>query len=192
LPRTNFHLYEENEFTQRLWGRIKLETASSLYYFEKDSKTQSLIHNLKYKGKQKVGVILGQVLGKSLRTSPLYKDIDLIIPIPLHRRKEIERGFNQSAVFAQGLSDTMGVPWKKDLLIRTEYTSTQTKKSRRERFDNVLQAFQILQPKQIEGKHILLVDDVLTTGATLEAGAIKILEVPNTRVSLATIAFAVN
>ena len=192
LPRTDFHLQKENEFTQRLLGRIHLETAAALYFFEKESKTQALIHNLKYKGKQKVGVILGQVLGGLLKKSPYYQDIDLIIPIPLHRRKEIERGFNQSDVFAQGLSEAMGIPWKRDVLIRTEYTASQTNKSRRERFENVIQAFHILHPEKIKGKHILLVDDVLTTGATLEAGAVKILEVADTKVSLAAIAFAKN
>jgi len=192
LPRTDFHLQKEDEFTQRLLGRIHLETATALYFFEKESKTQALIHNLKYKGKQKIGVILGQVLGGLLKKSPYYQDIDLIIPIPLHRRKEIERGFNQSDVFAHGLSEAMGIPWKRDILIRTEYGSSQTKKSRRERFENVIQAFQVLHPEKIRGKHILLVDDVLTTGATLEAGAVKILEVADTKVSLATIAFAKN
>ena len=192
LPRTNFHLFQENEFTQRFWGRISLEAASALYFFEKESKAQTLIHNLKYKGKQKVGVMLGQVLGDLLKDSPHYQDIDVIIPIPLHRKKERQRGFNQSDVFAQGLSDSMGIPWQRDVLIRTTYTSSQTKKSRKERFENVVQAFHVLQPEKIKGKHILLVDDVFTTGATLEAGAVKILEVPDTKISLATIAFAKN
>lgn len=192
LPRTNFHQFKENEFTQRFWGRIPLETASSLYIFEKENKTQKLIHNLKYEGKQKVGILVGQVLGDLLKKSPNYQDIDLIVPIPLHRKKERQRGFNQSDVFAQGLSEGMEIPWQRDNLIRTKYTSSQTNKSRKERFENVMQAFHILYPEKLEGKHVLLVDDVLTTGATLEAGAVKILEVPNTKISFATIAFAKN
>ena len=192
LPRTNYQQFKENEFTQKFWGRIPLETASSLYFFEKESKAQKLIHNLKYKGKQKVGIMLGQVLGRLLKESSHYQDIDVIIPIPLHRKKERQRGFNQSDVFAQGLSEGMEIPWQRDVLIRTKYTATQTKKSRKERFENVIEAFHILNPEKIEGKHVLLVDDVLTTGATLEAGAVKILEVPNTKISFATIAFAKN
>lgn len=192
LPRTNFHLYKENEFTQRFWGRLPLEYACALYFFEKESRAQNLIHNLKYKGKQKVGIMLGQVFGKLLKDTPSYQDIDLIIPIPLHRKKERQRGFNQSAVFAQGISEEMEIPWQRDILIKTKNTSSQTKKSRKERFENVVEAFHVLSPKKLEGKHILLVDDVLTTGATLEAGAVKVLEVPDTKVSLATIAFAKN
>jgi len=192
LPRTDFHLYPENEFTKKFWGRINLNTATSLFYFYKKSKTQNLIHNLKYKGKKEVGVILGKMLGRTLIKSPLYQDIDFIIPIPLHLKREIQRGYNQSSVFAQGLSEVMNIPWSADVLLRTSYTQSQTKKSRLERFENVVQAFEINKPRLIEGQHILLVDDVLTTGATLEAGAIKLLEVKGVKVSMATIAFAKN
>ncbi len=192
LPRTDFHLFKENDFTKKLWGRVDIYTATSLFYFLKKGKTQNLIHNLKYKGKKEVGIILGKMLGRTLLKSELYQNIDLIIPIPLHIKKEIRRGFNQSDVFAQGLSEAMEIPWSKDVLERKFFTETQTQKSRIERFQNVIKAFHIKQPEKIKNKHILLVDDVLTTGATLEAGAIKILEVENTKVSMATIAFAKN
>lgn len=192
LPRTDFHLSQENDFTKKFWGRVPIHTAASLFYFLKKSKTQNLIHNLKYKGKKQVGITLGKMLGRTLSNAPLYQDIDLIIPIPLHLKKEIQRGYNQSAVFAQGLSEVMNIPWSKDNLLRKLYTETQTKKSRIERFQNVMEAFEIHQPNDLKHKHILLVDDVLTTGATLEAGALKILEVEGTKVSLATIAFAKN
>lgn len=192
LPRTDFHLFLENDFTKKFWGRINLHTAASLFYFYKKSKTQHLIHNLKYKGKKEIGVTLGKMLGKKLIQSPLYQNIDLIIPIPLHLKKEIQRGFNQSAVFARGLSEVMNIPWSSDRLIRNIYTETQTKKSRLERFENVVKAFEVEKPRLLENLHILLVDDVLTTGATLEAGAIKLLEVKGVKVSMATIAFAKN
>lgn len=192
LPRTDFHLHKENDFTKKLLGRVNIHTATSLYFFLKKSKTQNLIHNLKYKGKKQVGIVLGKMLGRTLSKAALYQDIDLIIPIPLHIKKELKRGFNQSDVFAQGLSETMNIPWLKDGLERRLYTSTQTQKSRIDRFQNVIHAFHVKQPKLIKNKHILLVDDVLTTGATLEAGALKILEVEGTKVSMATIAFAKN
>lgn len=192
LPRTDFHLHQENEFTQKLWGRVNIHTATSLFYFLKKSKTQHLIHNLKYKGKREVGIILGKMLGEKLAKTPLYQDIDLIVPIPLHYKKEIQRGYNQSDMFAQGLFEAMEIPWTKNALLRKIHTQTQTKKSRIERFQNVMEAFEIKQPRLLENKHILLVDDVLTTGATLEAGALKLLNVSGVKVSLATIAFAKN
>jgi ComF family protein len=190
LPRTDFHLFKENDFTRKVWGRVDIQTGTSLFHFLKESKTQNLIHNLKYRGKKEVGVILGKMLGKTLIKSELYQNIDLIVPIPLHFKKEIKRGFNQSDVFARGLSETMKIPWAKDALERKIFTETQTQKSRIERFQNVIKAFKVKRPELLRNKHILLVDDVLTTGATLEAGAIKILKVRGTKVSLATIAFA--
>ncbi len=190
LPQTNFHLEKENPFTERFWGRISLHSAASLYYFSKGSSTQKLIHNLKYKGRKKVGIELGNTLGYLLKEAPLFRTVDLIIPVPLHPKKERKRGFNQSDLFAQGLSESMKIPWLKNGLKRKSFTETQTQKTRMERFENVLRVFEVEDEKALQGKHILLVDDVITTGATLEACALKILKVPDTRLSLATIAFA--
>ena len=190
LPKTNFHLEKENPFTDRFWGRIKIENGASLYHFAKGGHVQHLIHNLKYQGKADVGIKLGNLYGKVLKKAPLFSDIDLIIPVPLHPKKELKRGYNQSDMFAKGLSESMEVSWEKNVLIRSKMTETQTKKSRLERLENVQNVFEIKNPKILENKHILIVDDVLTTGATLEACATKILVVPNTKVSLATIAFA--
>ena len=190
LPKTNFHLEKENPFTDRFWGRVKIESGASFYHFTKGGFVQHLIHNLKYKGRSDVGVKLGNLYGKTLKKAPLFSNIDLIIPVPLHPKKELKRGYNQSDVFAKGLSETMDVEWNKKILIRTKMTETQTKKTRLERLENVQNVFQLRSPQFLENKHILIVDDVLTTGATLEACSTKILEVPNTKVSLVTIAFA--
>lgn len=190
LPKTGFHLENENLFTDRFWGRIKIESGASLYHFSKGGHVQQLIHNLKYKGKPNVGVRLGNIYGKTLKKAPLYSTIDLIIPVPLHPKKELKRGYNQSDMFAKGLSESMKIEWKRNVLVRTKMTKTQTKKSRLERLENVQDVFKIKTPKDLENKHILIVDDVLTTGATLEACALKVLEIPNTKVSLVTIAFA--
>jgi len=190
LPKTQFHLEKENIFTEHFWGRVQIQSAAALYYFNKKGKTQALIHQLKYKGKSHIGFKLGYLYGKQLKNAPHFNAIDLIVPVPLHPRKEKFRGYNQSDTFARGLSEAMEKPWAKHGLKRLEMTSSQTKKTRFERFANVQHAFAVDQIKQLRGKHILLVDDVMTTGATLEACAHKLLEVPNTQVSFATIGMA--
>lgn len=190
LPKTGFHLEKENLFTDRFWGRINIESGTSFYHFTKGGHVQNLIHNLKYKGKSEVGIKLGNLYGKVLKGTPLYSTVDVIIPVPLHPKKELKRGYNQSDMFAKGLADAMGLKWFKNILIRTKMTETQTQKSRLERLENVQDVFKISNPDALKNKHVLIVDDVLTTGATLEACALKVLEIPDTKVSLATIAFA--
>lgn len=190
LPRTNFHLEQENPFTERFWGRIHIESGASLYHFVKGGRVQELLHRLKYEGKHEIGTKLGEWYGRQLKDSPFFQSIDVIIPVPLHPRKERLRGYNQSAMFAQGLAETMQKPWLKDSLIRKVFTETQTQKSRAERIENVKDVFAIQKSELLKGKHILLVDDVMTTGATLEVCGQKILEVPDTKISMATIALA--
>lgn len=188
LPETNMHELKENRFTDRFWGRVYLQTGSAMYLFAKGENVQSLIHQLKYKNKPRIGIKLGERYGKKLKEASLYQDIDVIVPVPLHPRKEHKRGYNQSDQFAIGLSDKMEKPWLRKGLTRITYGESQTRKSRSERFEEVMKAFEVTNPKELEGKHILLVDDVLTTGATLEACATKLLQVPNTKVSMVTIA----
>lgn len=190
LPKTNFHLEKDNPFIERFWGRLSLENGASLYHFVKGGRVQELLHRLKYLGKHEIGLRLGQGYGHQLRESPFYKDIDLIVPVPLHPRKERLRGYNQSAMFAKGLAESMGKPWSKNALLRNTFTETQTHKSRVERLENVLEVFEVANTKALENKHILLVDDVMTTGATLEACGSKILAVPGTKLSMVTIAIA--
>lgn len=190
LPKTNHHLHLENAFTERFWGRVQLQAGAALFHFSKGGRTQRLIHNLKYEGKREIGVKLGHIYGYQLREAVVFREVNLIIPVPLHPRKEQLRGYNQSAAFAQGLAHAMAKPWLKDGLKRLEYTTTQTQKTRLERFDNVSEAFVVKHSRKLENKHVLLVDDVVTTGATLEACALKILELPGTKVSMATIAIA--
>lgn len=190
LPKTNFHQEKENEFTERFWGRIPLQTGAALYYFTKGGRTQQLVHALKYEGKKQVGIKLGNIYGLQLKESPFFHDVDFILPVPLHPQKERQRGYNQSQLFAEGLSQSMQKPWSRKHLLRSTYTQTQTQKTRMERFANVAQAFQVSHPADLEGKHLLLVDDVMTTGATLEACALRLLEIPSVRLSMATIAIA--
>ncbi len=190
LPKTGFHLEPENAFTERFWGRIPLQAGAAFLHFTKGGRAQRLIHHLKYEGKRKVGIYLGQLYGEVLRETSIFRETTLIVPVPLHPRKQHQRGYNQSALFARGLSESMGIPCLPDGLKRREYTDTQTKKSRLERFENVEKAFVIPHPEKLKGQHVLLADDVITTGATLEACALKILEVEGVKVSMATIAIA--
>ena len=190
LPKTNFHLEKENPFTQRFYGRIDLYSGAALYYFTKAGLTQQLIHELKYNGKKSIGYQLGQLYGSQLLASPHFHSVDLIIPVPLHPRRERQRGYNQSDQFASGLSDTMQRPWSRKYLYRKVATTTQTKKSQLERFTNVASAFDLRDGAKLKDLHILLVDDVLTTGATLEACAQVLLNAAPKHLSLATIAIA--
>ncbi len=190
LPKTNFHLEKDNPFTERFWGRISLESGAALYHFVKGGRVQELLHRLKYEGKREIGIKLGEWYGQQLLESIHFKNVDLIVPVPLHPRKERLRGYNQAAMFAQGIASTMGKIWLKDGLLRQIFTETQTQKSRDERLKNVAEVFAIGNVKKLENKHILLVDDVMTTGATMEACGLKLLAVPGTKLSMATLAIA--
>lgn len=191
LPRTNFALQANNPVEKIFWGRIPLTSAMSEFYFSKGSIIQNLIHEFKYKGNKKVGHYLGKLLGESLLNSNRFH-INAIIPLPLFEKKEKKRGYNQAEILCAGISEIMNVLLIKQNVIRISNTETQTKKGRTQRWENVAKSFSVLQPQHLEGKHILLVDDVITTGATLEACASEILKVNNVHLSIATLAMASN
>jgi ComF family protein len=190
LPRTGYHHKADNPVARLFYGRVPLHAAASFLTFHKAGKVQRLIHHLKYKGQQQVGVDAGVLYGSELRESPLFADVDTIVPIPLHPSRERQRGYNQATCFGSGLAQAMGARLDVTSLVRTSVTSTQTRKSRFERWKNVEEVFLLRNPESLAGKHILLVDDVVTTGATLEACAQELLKIPNVRVSVATIAVA--
>ena len=190
LPKTNHHKSKENPFTERFWGRVPIETGASMYYFTLGSRVQHLIHQLKYENKSEIGYKLGKLYGYQLKEEPHFQNIVAIVPVPLHPKKMHIRGYNQAAAIGEGLAESLNIPHYPHALYRKVFTNTQTKKSRAERLENVFQAFAVKNVNQLKGKHILLVDDVLTTGATLEACATRILEVEGTKVSLMTIAIA--
>lgn len=190
LPKTNFHKEIENDISKMFWGRVPLITGAAYYQFKKQSKVQNLLHQLKYKGQKQVGVKTGSLYGTELKQEKIYQDMSVIIPVPLHPNRERKRGYNQSEMFAMGLSQTMEIPYFSDVLVRTTASETQTKKSKFKRWENVKSIFEIQNEAVIRNKHILLVDDVITTGATIEACAQMLIEVPGVKVSVAAIAYA--
>ncbi len=152
--------------------------------------TQRLVHRLKYKGKKEIGITLGKLLGRQLSESPFFRDADLLIPVPLHPAKQKKRGYNQSEVIASGMETAMKADLKADLLFRKVHTATQTRKSRYERWENVKDIFGLREAETLKDKHIILVDDVITTGATLEACAETLLEISGIRISVASLAYS--
>ncbi len=181
---------QDNEFVERLWGRLRIESGAAAYYYSRNSPIRMAVHHLKYKNKPDIGLMLGREFGKKLRTSRHYDTVNGIVPVPLHPRKERLRGYNQSVTFARGLSEVMELPMLDKVIIRRSNTDSQTRKKRMERFENVGEVFNVIKPEAIQGKHLLLVDDVLTTGATLEVCGQRLLDIPDTRLSCVTIAIA--
>lgn len=190
LPRSNYHLEKENPFYMKMRGRIPVEHVMALFKFVKSSKVQKLLHSLKYKGESEIGVALGKLYAHYFEQADLEKNFDLILPVPLHRFKKRKRGYNQSEEFGKGLSEVLTIPCSDDVLERRFQTSTQTKKSKVNRWTNVSDVFAVRKPDEIEGKRILLVDDVMTTGATLEACGQVILDGGCKSLSIACIAAA--
>lgn len=171
LPYTDFHLYPDNPVAKQLWGRMPCKYATAMLYFKKGSRVQQLLHNLKYKGKPELGVLLGALLAETILQSNVPWEVDLILPVPLHQKRERTRGYNQSLCIAEGLATVLRLPVYKNVLIKQSSTSSQTKKSRFSRFENLRSAFIIKNENLVKGKNILLIDDVITTGATIEACA---------------------
>ncbi|MDD4144629.1 MAG: phosphoribosyltransferase family protein [Prolixibacteraceae bacterium] len=188
LPVTNFHLDPENNVARLFWGRVNIEYATSYFFFRKGSRYQKLIHFIKYRGLKELGFESGIRLGDLLSAN--YNSVDLIVPVPLHPEKEKRRGFNQSEWIARGIAVSFDHPVVPGNLYRTVYNPTQTRKDRYGRWLNVEGIFKVRDPGRFEGRHIMLVDDVITTGSTLEACAAEILKIPGTRVSIATLAVA--
>ncbi len=190
LPFTNFHFKPDNMVAQQFWGKINLEAAYALCYFAKGGKMQHLMHQFKYKGMQKIGDLLGNIAGEQLATTPAFSTADLIIPVPLHKNRLRKRGYNQSVCFANGLSEKLNIPVDENNLVRVRATETQTHRSRFSRFENMQEVFALNNPETLINKHIILVDDVVTTGSTLEACGAELLKVEGLKLSIATIACA--
>ena len=176
LPKTNDYLNEENRVAQKFKGRILLKHAWASFKFRKEGIIQRLLHQLKYRNQPEIGLRLGKIFGGEICSAGFQKEFDLIIPVPLHKTKLRKRGYNQSTKFAEGISSVTEIPVLDQISIKLVQTETQTKKNRRDRWENVKQSFDIVSPQPILDKRILLVDDVVTTGATLEACGKVLLE----------------
>jgi ComF family protein len=189
LPYTDYHLYADNRAAKQLWGRLSCHAVMSMLYFKKGSRVQHLMHRLKYKGQMNLGLELGQLVGERLKQSPGFSDIDVVIPVPLHKRRERLRGYNQSKCIADGIAECLDVHVLSNVLIKPFATGSQTRKGRFSRYENLKSAFQITDGFSIKNKHVLLVDDVMTTGATLEACGLALYTAGIDKLSIATVAF---
>ncbi len=190
IPQTDFHLQKNNPIEKLFWGRVKVHSATAFLGFSKGGKVQALIHQLKYKKQKQVGIFLGQWMGQKLTQAGLQQNYDLVIPVPLHRKKIRKRGYNQSDLIAEGLSRGLQLPWSPDYLKKASNNESQTRKSRIQRWLNVESIYQVHHEEQLHGKSVLLVDDVVTTGATLEACAHSLLAIDGLQLHIATIACA--
>jgi len=189
MPETNFEKHAGNPIEKKFWGRLPLAGATAQYYFTRESLMQQLMHEFKYRGNRDLGFQLGKMMGYSLKRSGRFR-IDALIPLPLFASKEKRRGFNQSTVLCEGMAEELRIPVLEEVIVRSTHTDTQTKKSRIDRWLNMEGKFVLNDLPAIHGKHLLLVDDVVTTGATLEACGTELLKAPNTQLSIATLCYA--
>jgi ComF family protein len=190
LPRTTYHSFADNPLYKRIGGRIPLRFACAFLLFRKGGPVQELLHELKYNNRPDIGRILGRVYGRELLEAGLSPQLDLIVPIPLHAWKRKRRGFNQSEEFAVGLAEAMDIPVQPFVVQRLVNTETQTRKSRLKRWENVSDVFAVTDHAVLDGKHVLLVDDVITTGATIEACGTALLEAGCSALSAVSIAYS--
>lgn len=189
LPETGFFRQPNNPVEKAFFGRLRVNQAGALYYFTKQSLVQELMVQLKYHQNKHAGLFLGRMMGYALRSEPRFADVDLLVPLPLNPKKEFKRGYNQAEVICEGIREVWSRPMKTKCIQREKFTDSQTTQNRLSRWQNMEGVFQVSQPDQLIHQHILLVDDVITTGATLEACGQAILSIPNCRLSIAAAAY---
>jgi ComF family protein len=188
LPVTNYHFERPETVKKIFYGRVQLEAATALFYFYKKGRVQQLLHQLKYKGNEDIGRVFGNWLGAELQESPYFESIDVVIPVPIHLKKLKQRGYNQVTLFAQQIAKVLNVSYVDDVLLKSINTKSQVFQSREARFQSVAHSFYAQNINRVDNKHILLVDDVITTGATIEACALVLNPKKKVRLSVATLA----
>jgi ComF family protein len=190
IPLTNHHLNPENDAFKKFYGRIPVLHTSALFYFHKKGIVQELIHNLKYKGHEEIGAILGEWYAEDLKTITLLQTVDEIIPVPLHRKKLKERGYNQVTAFGEALSSSLNIDYNDSILVRNVYSKTQSKKNLLGRTEGIESTFDVSFTERDHNNHFLLIDDVITTGSTLEACSRALLKIPGAKISIVCMAMA--
>jgi ComF family protein len=190
IPLTNHHLLVENEAFKKFYGRIPVEYASAFLYFHKKGIVQKMIHNLKYKGHEEVGTLLGEWYTEDLKETISSLKTDEIIPVPLHPKKHRERGYNQVTTFGKSLSEKLGLNYNETILFRKVYSKTQSKKNLLGRTEGIETIFDVHFTEKDHNKHFIIIDDVITTGATLEACGRALLKIPGAKISIICMAMA--
>lgn len=188
MPETNFERHAGNPVEKTFWGRLPLTAATAQFYFTKESMMQHLMHQFKYKGNKELGLQLGRIMGEQLKKSGRF-DADVLVPLPLFPAKEKRRGYNQATVLCEGIAETLRVPVIDKVITRPQHTETQTRKGRIERWKNIEGKFHLVSPDGIRNRKVLLVDDVITTGATLEACGTELLKAEGVQLAIATLCY---
>lgn len=189
LPETHFEWYDNNPVERKFWGRLPIKAATAQYYFTRESLIQRLVHRFKYKGNKELGLQLGKMMGRLLKRSGRFH-AEALIPLPLFAAKERKRGFNQATILCEGMAEHLAIPVLNQVIMRPQATETQTRKGRIERWKNMEGKFVLANPDAIAGKHVLLVDDVITTGATLESCGAALLAADKVELSVACLCYA--
>lgn len=190
MPLTQYHLDPKNEAIKKFYGKIDIQFAAAFLYFNKKGMVQELIHNLKYKGHQEIGTVLGSWYAEDLKELQLPIPFDVVIPVPLHKKKFKERGYNQVTTFGNAIAAGFNIPFNDNVLIRKVYTKTQSKKNLLGRSENIESIFDVEFSESNHNKHFLIVDDVFTTGATIEACSRALLKIPGAKISMICMAMA--
>ena len=191
LPRTGFQRDpRENVMTKMFWGRIPIERATALFYFEAHAETANILYELKYKNHPEIGETMGRMMARELQRGDFFDGIDGIVPVPLAKRRERQRGYNQSMEIAKGVSEITNLPIYNKVVKRKTFNGSQTSKGRWERNENVENVFELLDGDSVRGKHLLIIDDVVTTGATVIACAKEISKAEGVRFSVLSLGFA--
>lgn len=190
MPRTNYHLQKDNPVEKMFWGKMPLERATSYFFYRKGGDYRNILHRLKYEGRKDLAETMGRFMAAELKETGFFEEIDTLIPVPLHPRKQRMRGYNQSEYIARGIAAVTSIPIDTTSITRTKNTESQTHKSAYERWENTNGIFRLLHPERFTGKHILIIDDVLTTGATITACADTLTTIKDIRISVLTLAMA--